>query len=209
MKDLSDSIQILHSFFRSVLLIVSVTFIDCNSTSDNTSQILSITMIFYCWNYRWLVTTRTDKLLYYVVRLCCCCLWRNCCCCAVKNELQAFAALVLNSVTVQLKVLKFSSAVYHIDRQLVVDTKSTNCVLGDFVWSFDCVSWCYYWKVPVTCDQLLSWNQILDGILCRCIVKVCYICSDGYFRFTVYHFVSSKMFSFWYICWHLMVLITI
>jgi len=51
----------------------------------------------------------------------------------VKNELQAFAALVLNSVTVQLKVLKFSSAVYHIDRQLVVDTKSTNCVLGDFV----------------------------------------------------------------------------
>ena len=54
----------------------------------------------------------------------------------MKNELQAFAALVLNSVTesiVRLKVLKFSSAVYHIDRQLVVDTKSTNCVVGDFV----------------------------------------------------------------------------
>ena len=43
------------------------------------------------------------------------CLWENCCCCAARNEFQAFAALVLNSVTesiVRLKVLKFSAAAF-------------------------------------------------------------------------------------------------
>ena len=43
------------------------------------------------------------------------CLWRNWCCCTVRNEFQALAALVLNSVTdsiVRLTVLKFSAAAF-------------------------------------------------------------------------------------------------
>src|ERR1700746_1078460 len=43
------------------------------------------------------------------------CLRRNCCCCTVRNELQAFPAFVLNSVTdsiVRLRVLKFSAAAF-------------------------------------------------------------------------------------------------
>jgi len=43
----------------------------------------------------------------------------------VTNEFQAFAALVLNSITesiVRLKVLKFSAAAYRVDCHLVVDT---------------------------------------------------------------------------------------
>ena len=43
------------------------------------------------------------------------CLWENDCCCAVANEFQAFATLVLYSVTdsiVRLMVLKFSAAAF-------------------------------------------------------------------------------------------------
>ena len=46
------------------------------------------------------------------------CLWKKCCC-TVRIEFQAFAALVLNSVTdsiVRLRVLKFSAAcIYRVD----------------------------------------------------------------------------------------------
>src|SRR5215831_17982691 len=43
------------------------------------------------------------------------CLYGDCCCCVVMNEFQAFAALLLNSVTesiVRFKVLKFSAAAF-------------------------------------------------------------------------------------------------
>ena len=91
------------------------------------------------------------------------CLWRNCCCWTVTYEFQAFAALVLNSVTdsiVRFKVLKFSATAFKV---LPSPFLSMACALR-----YSCLSFVFFINNlnPFLCPMVsFSLEEILTKIL--------------------------------------------